>query len=146
MRSLNRYSFVALLFVAGAIVGCESNQKPGSVASAPIDESSTSAEHSESEHSESEHGESEHSESDPAAITEALAQLSPEDRVLAESQKFCAVATESPLGSMGTPLKIAVNGEPVFLCCGGCKGKALRNPEETLASVAKLKLANSADK
>jgi hypothetical protein len=136
MRSLKRLSFVVLLFVAGAIVGCESNQKPGSVASAPSDESSTIAEHSESEHSES----------DPAAITEALAQLSPEDRVLAESQKFCAVATESPLGSMGTPLKIEVNGEPVFLCCGGCKGKALRNAEETLASVAKLKSENSADK
>lgn len=83
---------------------------------------------------------------DEAAIQEALAQLSPEDRAVAESQKFCAVATENPLGSMGTPLKIEVNGETVFLCCSGCKGKAVRNPEETLASVAKLKSANTASK
>ncbi|HMO15784.1 MAG TPA: hypothetical protein PKD64_16390 [Pirellulaceae bacterium] len=76
-------------------------------------------------------------------IANALAQLSPEDRAVAESQKYCAVATSSALGSMGTPIKVEVNGEPVFLCCEGCRSKALRQPEETLATVAKLKQANS---
>ena len=131
MRSLNRFSFVALMLAANAMVGCESNPPPGPVAASPNAESSSP---------------DEQGESDPAAIAEAFAQLSPEDRLLAESQKYCAVAIESPLGSMGTPLKIEVNGEPVFLCCAGCKGKALRNPEETLASVAKLKSENSASK
>ena len=131
MRSLNRLSFRALLLFASAMLGCGVNQKTSPIAATPVDESSSHAEHGEL---------------NPAAIAEAFAQLSPEDRLLAEAQKFCAVATESPLGSMGTPLKIDVNGEPVFLCCAGCKGKALRNPEETLASVAKLKSENNVSK
>lgn len=77
-------------------------------------------------------------------IAIALAQLSPEDRLLAESQKYCAVATSNLLGSMGTPVKVAVDGEPVFLCCAACRSKALSQPEATLAAVAKLKQANSA--
>ena len=87
-----------------------------------------------------------HAVSDQTVIAEALAQLSPEDRLLAESQKYCAIANSNPLGTMGTPLKIEVNGESVFLCCSGCKGKATGDPEKTLASVAKLKAENSASK
>lgn len=77
-------------------------------------------------------------------IAAALAALSDDDRLLAQSQEFCAVATNSPLGSMATPIKIDVNGQPVFLCCKGCKTKALRDPEATLAALAKLKAANAA--
>ncbi len=76
-------------------------------------------------------------------ISDALAKLSPEDRKLAEAQKFCAIATSSSLGSMGPPIKIELSGEPVFLCCEGCRGRALRQPEETLATVAKLKQENT---
>ncbi|QDV78381.1 hypothetical protein K2D_19880 [Planctomycetes bacterium K2D] len=72
-------------------------------------------------------------------IAEALAGLDADDRKLAEAQKFCAVMTDNLLGSMGTPVKVDVNGETVFLCCDGCKGKALRKADETLAKVAKLK-------
>ena len=43
---------------------------------------------------------------------------------------------------MGTPLKVEVNGEPVFLCCKGCKAKALRDADATLATVAKLRGEN----
>lgn len=77
-------------------------------------------------------------------ITAALAQLSAEDRQLAIAQKFCAVATSSALGSMGTPIKLEINGESVLLCCEGCRTRALRQPEVTLASVAKLKQENTA--
>ncbi|HRX78797.1 MAG TPA: hypothetical protein P5307_07020 [Pirellulaceae bacterium] len=76
-------------------------------------------------------------------IAEALAGLDSDDRKLADAQKFCAVMTDNLLGSMGTPVKVDVNGETVFLCCDGCKGKALRQADETLANVAKLK-ANQA--
>lgn len=76
-------------------------------------------------------------------VAAALAKLSDADRALAEDQKFCAVMADSVLGSMGTPIKVDVNGVPVFLCCKGCKAKALRNPEETRATVAKLKTTNS---
>ncbi len=72
-------------------------------------------------------------------IAEALAGLDADDRKLADAQKFCAVMTDNLLGSMGTPVKVGVNGETVFLCCDGCKGKALRKADETLANVAKLK-------
>ncbi len=75
-------------------------------------------------------------------VAAALAKLNDTDRAVAESQKFCAVMTDSLLGSMGAPIKVDVNGEPVFLCCKGCKSKALRTPEETLVTVAKLKQDN----
>ncbi len=136
MRHRIRPYLVASLLTASALVGCGSNPQGVPVASTPVAE----------EDSHSEQVTTDQVTTDQAMITEAFAQLSPEDRSLAESQKFCAVATENPLGSMGTPLKLDVNGETVFLCCAGCKGKALRNPEETLASVAKLKSENTASR
>ncbi len=72
-------------------------------------------------------------------IVEALAGLNKDDRSLVASQKYCAIMTDSLLGSMGAPLKVEVNGEPVFLCCKGCKTKALHDPEATLATVSKLR-------
>jgi membrane fusion protein, copper/silver efflux system len=53
-----------------------------------------------------------------AEIRAYLAKLSPEDRRLAEQQRFCAVQKEnSRLGSMGVPVKLLLKGRPVFLCC-----------------------------
>lgn len=78
-----------------------------------------------------------------AGVETAMAKLSPEDRLLAEAQKFCAVENSSPLGSMGTPVKLDINGESVFLCCSGCQSAALEDPEKTLAAVAKLKADSS---
>ena len=75
-------------------------------------------------------------------FSKALAELSPEDRKLAEAQKFCAFENESRLGGMGKPYKIEIEGQPVFLCCEGCKEGALKDPQETLAKVEKLKAAN----
>lgn len=70
----------------------------------------------------------------------ALAQLAPEDRRLAEAQKVCPVTGEA-LGEMGAPVKVTVKGQAVFLCCDGCKKKALDNPDKTLAAVEKAKTA-----
>jgi hypothetical protein len=78
-----------------------------------------------------------------AKVASMLGQLSPEDRKLAESQKFCAVMTHERLGGMGVPLKLDVNGQTVFVCCKGCRGKAQKNPEQTLAKVAELKTQNA---
>ena len=78
-----------------------------------------------------------------ADIKTALAQLSPADRRLAQSQRFCPVIPDSRLGSMGTPIKVMIDGQPVFLCCDGCKDQALEDPPATLAAVAKLKQSNS---
>jgi len=68
----------------------------------------------------------------------ALAQLSDEDRPLAEAQGYCVVTSE-PLGSMGPPIKLVVNEQPVFVCCKGCEKKAKSNPDKTLAKVEELK-------
>jgi Cu(I)/Ag(I) efflux system membrane fusion protein len=74
-----------------------------------------------------------------AKISAAIATLSPEDRKLAETQRFCPILTANRLGVMGTPVKVMVSGQPVFLCCSGCKEKALANPASTLAKVESLK-------
>ena len=115
--------------------GCQSDTSP----SRP--EASTHVEsdgHDDANHEHIDDGESD--------VKIAMGKLSPEDRRGAEAQKFCAVMNTSLLGSMGAPLKLDVNGQPVFVCCAGCKSKALKNPDETLATVAKLKAENSISK
>lgn len=81
-----------------------------------------------------------------AAVSAALAQLTPEDRKLAEDQGYCANETNSPLGSMGTPLKLTVKDRPVFVCCEGCSRNVLDNPDKTLATVDMLKAKVAAAK
>lgn len=76
-------------------------------------------------------------------IAAALATLPPDDRKRAEDQRFCAVAEDNRLGSMGPPVKVTVEGQAVFLCCDGCEAAALANPGETLARVQKLKQAKA---
>ena len=78
-----------------------------------------------------------------AKITAALATLTPEDRQLAEAQRFCPILPANRLGVMGTPVKVVLAGRTVFLCCDGCKKKAQDNPQETLAKVKKLKDSRS---
>jgi uncharacterized protein (TIGR03000 family) len=68
-----------------------------------------------------------------------LAKLQPEDRKLAQTQRFCAVQSGIRLGSMGVPVKVVLKGHPVFLCCEACVEKAQSNPDETLQGLAKLK-------
>lgn len=71
-----------------------------------------------------------------AAIAEAFAKLSPADRALAQKQKSCPVA-DMPLGSMGTPIKVDVDGRPVFICCEGCREELLAEPAKYIAKLSK---------
>ncbi len=73
-----------------------------------------------------------------AKVKAGLAKLSPEDRKLAEAQRLCPVLN-SRLGSMGRPVKLLLNGQPVFLCCKGCEAEARAHPEKTLGTVRELK-------
>jgi hypothetical protein len=73
-----------------------------------------------------------------AEIRANMEKLSPDDRELAEAQGFCAVQEVNPLGSMGKPVKVVLKGQPVFLCCPGCKEKAESEPDATLARVKAL--------
>jgi hypothetical protein len=74
----------------------------------------------------------------------SFAKLSDADRALAKAQGYCAVTAE-PLGSMGPPIKLLVNEQPVFVCCKGCEKKAKSDPEKTLAKVAELKAKMQAE-
>jgi len=128
------FKYLRPLFCIAAIAiistGCQTQTSPVS------SNTESSPTHQDSD----DHQHDDHGDADVAA---AMAKLSPEDRKEAEAQKFCAVMSDSLLGSMGTPMKVEIEGAPVFLCCSGCKSKALKNPEQTLATVAKMKAENS---
>ncbi|MHB1559822.1 MAG: heavy metal-binding domain-containing protein, partial [Isosphaeraceae bacterium] len=66
--------------------------------------------------------------------TSLLSSLKPADRALAERQKTCPV-TGKTLGSMGTPKRVEVSGQVVFLCCKGCEAALRNDPERYLAKL-----------
>lgn len=75
-----------------------------------------------------------------------LIELEVDDKKLADAQGYCPVMPDTKLGEMGPPVKILVKGkdgreEPVFVCCKGCKRKALSDADKTLAKVTELKAA-----
>ena len=63
-----------------------------------------------------------------------LAELSVEDRQLAEKQRICPVSGDL-LGAMGKPFKTSVKGQTVFLCCEGCEQELKDNPDKYLAKL-----------
>jgi Cu(I)/Ag(I) efflux system membrane fusion protein len=67
-----------------------------------------------------------------------IKQLPEADRKLALAQHACPI-TGAALGSMGVPVKITLRGQPVFLCCQGCVGKAKKDPDGTLRKVTELR-------
>jgi hypothetical protein len=78
-------------------------------------------------------------EEEAATIEANLGAMSPQDRELAAAQRNCVVMIDMPLGAMGLPSKVTVNGEAVFVCCKGCEKKAPANPAKTLAMAKKLR-------
>jgi Cu(I)/Ag(I) efflux system membrane fusion protein len=72
-------------------------------------------------------------------IKSALAKLSPEDRRIANEQKFCPVLPENRLGSMGVPVRLVIEGKTIFVCCAGCKKQAIAEGPLTLSKIEKLK-------
>jgi hypothetical protein len=74
-----------------------------------------------------------------AEIEANLAKLTPEDRKLARAQRYCAVENKNRLGSMGVPMKIVIQDEPVFLCCDSCETRARAHADRTLAKVREFK-------
>ncbi len=64
----------------------------------------------------------------------ALSELSDADRSAALAQKVCPV-TDKPLGSMGKPPKVTVEGQDVFLCCDGCEEELNSEPAKYLAKL-----------
>lgn len=131
---------ISVLLLALLASGC---QKP---TNQPKPDASAQKEHDHADHSHGDAAETDAhaNEAVEAKVSSILGKLSPEDRQLAESQKFCAVMTHERLGGMGVPLKLDIKGEPVFVCCKGCRAKALKKPDEILATVAELKTKHAA--
>lgn len=73
-----------------------------------------------------------------AKIQTTLEKLSPDDRALAVAQKFCVVLTKSRLGSMGVPVKLMLDGKPVFLC-RSVPTKAERDPKGSATKAEELR-------
>ena len=72
----------------------------------------------------------------PPSVTEQnLGKLSPADRESARHQATCPV-TGKPLGSMGVPVKLDVEGHPVFVCCAGCTAVVQKDPQAILKKLA----------
>lgn len=53
-------------------------------------------------------------------------------------QKSCPISGKA-LGSMGAPVRIMMEGQPLFLCCKGCVDEAREDPKKTLKRVEELK-------
>ena len=77
-------------------------------------------------------------EEEAAEIESALANLSKSDRAYAKQQVYCPV-TEMRLGSMGTPVKMQIKGEDVFICCEGCRNAMENEPEKYLQMIEQYK-------
>jgi hypothetical protein len=69
-------------------------------------------------------------------------ELSAEDQAAITKQKVCPISDE-PLDAMGGPIKVMIEGKPVFLCCKSCEKTAMKKPEETLKKVEELKAKNA---
>ena len=57
------------------------------------------------------------------------------DQAAIARQRVCPVLQER-LGVMGTSIKITADGQTLFVCCKGCVGKVVENPERYLARAA----------
>lgn len=67
-------------------------------------------------------------------VVTALTKLADGDRTAALAQRVCPV-TDKPLGSMGKPPKVTVDGRDVFLCCDGCEEELKDNAARYLAKL-----------
>ena len=119
------FTLLAVAAFSIATIGCSEAPQP-----APAADPAPPSEHSHDDHAGHDHAAGE--EHDEQA--EALAGLSEEDRALAEKQKVCPVSGQ-PLGSMGVPVKVTVKDRDVFLCCEGCRGSLLEDPDTYLAKL-----------
>lgn len=67
------------------------------------------------------------------AATPAVPAGSNDDQLIAR-QKLCPV-TDEELGSMGAPVKVMLDGRPVFICCKGCEKELRTNSKKYLAKI-----------
>lgn len=67
---------------------------------------------------------------------DAIQKLPKEEWIVVYEQKICPVSDEV-LGSMGTPIKVTVEGQDVYICCEGCRKSLEENPKKYLEKLSK---------
>lgn len=119
--------FVFISVIALAITGCARQ------ATEPAEPTGEAAH---ADHDHAAHGDHDDAGlSDMDKMKAELAKLSPEDAESAMKQHFCPVSSEM-LGTMGSPIKVDVKGQQVWICCEGCRDKLLADPDNYLAKLA----------
>ncbi len=151
MKYLAPVSLIAVALVAFTFLGCGSHSMEsagGSDTSADhehADDGHADHEHGDDGHADHEHGDHEHGDhaqsdgdgpTDMEKMKTQLAKLSSEDAASAMKQHFCPVSGDM-LGAMGSPIKLDVKGQQLWICCAGCKDKVLESPDEFLAKANK---------
>lgn len=121
-----------VMVVAVAVWGC--GKTATNSANSTTDSGEAAHDNADHEHADQHDGDTATSGAANSEITAALAELPADDRLLAEKQKVCPV-TDELLGSMGAPIKVDVQGKPVFICCEGCKEELLARPDVYLAKL-----------
>ncbi len=119
-RLVNLRTAAWTLSIILGLAGCES--KPGNPTGTETPSKDAAAQASDS------------TEATTSKFQDVLAKLTPEDVSKATAQKICPVS-EEPLGSMGVPPKVDVNGQAVWICCESCREKLLADPDKHLAKI-----------
>jgi hypothetical protein len=73
-----------------------------------------------------------------AKVLAGLDKLSPEDRQRAVTQRLCPVQNK-PLGLMGKPVELVLEGRAVFLCCASCEDEARADPKGMIKKLEEFK-------
>ena len=120
------FSLLAVIFISFFLFGCGSDRTQPTDSNAP----STSDGHVDHSH------QGMNGQTDMEKMNVALSKLSTEDAASAEKQHVCPVSSKM-LGVMGSPQKVDVNGQTVWICCNGCRDKLLSNPDVYLAKLKK---------
>jgi hypothetical protein len=129
-----------LVATAGLMIaGCSTQKGPAPNASS---DSTSDDEHQHSDDhdhkADHRHGDADHDHAvtsdEKSQIEAAMAKLSAADRQVAQEQKVCPVSGE-PLGSMGAPIKITVEGRELFVCCEGCVDELKENFDKYTAKL-----------
>lgn len=76
------------------------------------------------------------------ALSVNVVPLTEADRPLIERQRICPVM-DAGLRDHGTPIKLLVNNQPLYLCCEGCIEEVQKNPQHYVNKLAQLAAAES---
>lgn len=73
---------------------------------------------------------------DDALWEQNVGKLPTADRETALRQRTCPI-TGKPLGSMGVPVKLEVEGQSLFVCCAGCTAAVRQDPQAALGKLGR---------